>query len=407
VIKLLSLSLVYPNPSEPGLGSFVRSRLQAMAASAQVKVVAPVPVLDYSNPGGKLFRRRTYPSVREDGQIETFHPGWLYPPGGTPLNVACLAARLHPLLRHIRREYPFELIDAHFGYPEGPAAALLSKLLNVPFTITLRGSETMFAAYPRRRDAMRWAFGRASRVIAVSEDLRQFAVANGVTEERAVTIPNGIDGEQFFPRDSRLARIKHGLADGRKHIVSAGELIEAKGHHLVAEALKALADEGVDADLLIVGATARGGPRFEEALRRRISELGISRRVRFMGFVDRTGMAELLSAADVFCLASYTEGCPNVVNEALACGAPVVATRVGGVPSMVPSERYGFVVPPRDPNALRDALREALQRSWDRPAISEWGRSRSWQQVGREVIGVMENIVTGTSPAGTLSYVRN
>ena len=197
------------------------------------------------------------------------------------------------------------------------------------------------------------------------------------------------------------------MAAERKVMVSAGELIEAKGHHLVAEALKALLDEGYDAELLIVGSVGRGGSRFEKTLRRRVLELGVTKRVRFIGFVDRDGMAELLSAADVFCLASYTEGWPNVVNEALACGAPVVATHVGGVPSMVTSEHYGFVVPPRDVPALRDALRQALSRPWSRQAISNWGHSRSWQQVAREVIDVMQSAVSGNAQAAKPIYVRN
>jgi len=393
-MKVLSLSLVYPNPAEPGLGLFVRSRLQAMAESACIKVIAPIPVVDYSNPKGKLLHSRTFPLRRWDGPVEVFHPRWVFPPNGTPLNVLCLAGRLLPLLRRIRRDFAFDLIDAHFGYPEGPAAALLAAAFGVPFTITMRGNETMFAEFRYRRAVLRRGFRRARRVIAVSEDLRQFAIAQGVPEERAVTIPNGIDRELFFPHNRELARAKYQLSAERKLIVSAGELIEAKGHHLVAEALKGILNEGLDAELLIVGATSRGGSRFEETLRRRVLELGVSDRVRFIGFVDRAGMAELLSAADVFCLASYTEGWPNVVNEALACGVPVVATSVGGVPSMVKSERYGFVVPPRDSNALRDALQEALKRPWDRRVISEWGRSRSWQQVAREVIAVMQDIVS-------------
>jgi len=393
-MKILSLSLVYPNPDEPGLGMFVRSRLQAIAETAEVKVIVPIPVVDYSNPKGKLLRSRSFPLSRWDGPIEVFHPRWLFPPTGTPLNVLCLAGRLLPLLRRIRRDFAFDLIDAHFGYPEGAAAALLAATSGVPFTITLRGSETMFAGYRYRCDAMRWAFRRAGRVIAVSEDLRQFAITHGVAEERTATIPNGIDRKTFFPRDRQAARVKHGLIPDRKVIVSAGELIEAKGHHVAAKGLRALLDEGMDAELLIVGATARGGSRFEETLRRTVAELGLTERVRFIGFVDRASMAELLSAADVFCLASYTEGCPNVVNEALACGAPVVATHVGGVPSMVTSERYGFMVPPRDVAALRDALREALSRPWDRCAISNWGRSRSWQQVAGEVIEAMQGIVS-------------
>ena len=406
-MKILSLSLVYPNPAEPGLGLFVRSRLQAMAESTAVKVIAPIPVIDYSDPKGKLLQSRTFPLSRWDGPIEVFHPRWVFPPNGTPLNVLCLAGRLLPLLRRIRRDFAFDLIDAHFGYPEGATAALLAAAFGVPFAITLRGNETMFAGFRYRRAVMRWAFRRARRVIAVSEDLRQFAIAQGAPEERTVTIPNGIDPDVFLPNDRELSRAKYGMAADRKVIVSAGELIEAKGHHLVAEALKGLLNEGYDAELVIVGSVGRGGLRFEETLRRRVLELGVTERVRFIGFVDRAGMAELLSAADVFCLASYTEGWPNVVNEALACGAPVVATHVGGVPSMVTSERYGFLVPPRDPNALRDALREALKRTWDRASISDWGRSRSWQQVAREVIDVMQSVVSSETDAAKLGYVRN
>jgi glycosyltransferase involved in cell wall biosynthesis len=254
---------------------------------------------------------------------------------------------------------------------------------------------------------MRWAFRQASRVIAVSEDLRQFAIAQGVPEERTVTIANGIDPDLFFRRDRALSRAKYGMAAERKAIVSAGELIEAKGHHLVAEALRNLLDEGYDAELLIVGSVGRGGSRFEEGLRQRVAQLGLAERVRFIGFVDRTSMAELLSAADIFCLASYTEGCPNVVNEALACGAPVVATRVGGVPDILVSERYGLMAQPQDLASLRDRLREALSRSWNHEDISQWGRSRSWQQVAREAIEVMQSIVSSKAHAEKLSYVRN
>jgi glycosyltransferase involved in cell wall biosynthesis len=405
-MRILSLSLVYPNPSEPGLGLFVRSRLQAMAEQAELKVIAPIPVLDYSNPKGKLLRPRTFPESRWDGPIEVFHPRWVFPPNGTPLNVLCLFARLQGLVRRIRKDFPFDLIDAHFGYPEGAAAALLAGVFGVPFTITLRGNETMFAGFFARRAAMRQAFRRAARVIGVSDDLRQFAVAEGTPERNAITIPNGVDTELFFPRDREAARAKHGLPAGRKVIVSAGELIEAKGHHLVAEALNVLLQQGVDAELLIVGGTARGGPRFEESLRRRVAELGLNERVRFIGFVERSGMAELLSAADIFCLSSYTEGWPNVVNEALACGTPVVASRVGGVPAMLASEQYGLMVPPRDLAALQQALGAALRRPWDRTAIAAWGGRRTWRLVAREVIESMQAATGSTGAAETLSYVR-
>ena len=111
-------------------------------------------------------------------------------------------------------------------------------------------------------------------------------------------------------------------------------------------------------------------------------------------------MAELLSAVDLFCLASYTEGWPNVVNEALACGAPVVVTEVGGVTAMVPSSQYGTIVPQRDLPALERAILAGLDRPWDRVAISEWGRSRSWDTVAREVVETFAQTLKACPDAG-------
>src|SRR5262249_21320501 len=108
--------------------------------------------------------------------------------------------------------------------------------------------------------------------------------------------------------------------------------------------------------------------------------------VSFIGMAAQNTLAELMSAADVFCLASSSEGWPNVVHEALACGTPVVATDVGAVRQMLPLPRLGTVVPPGDDIALAAALRDALTRAWDHSLISSWGRSRSWDTVAKEVL---------------------
>jgi teichuronic acid biosynthesis glycosyltransferase TuaC len=384
-MKILSLSTVYPNPGEPGLGLFVRSRLQALTRYAEVKVIAPIPVLDYSHPQRKVCRPREFPMSRNDGALEIFHPRWIFPPYGTPLNIAFEFARLLPLVARIHKTFRFDLIDVHFAYPEGCTAALLSTVFHVPFTITLRGSETMFDAYRYRRAAMKAALRKARAVITVSDELRTFAISRGANPQTTRTIPNGIDPEVFHLQDPVSMRRLHNLPLGRKLLLTAGELIEAKGHHLLVEALHSVLARGIDAELLIAGATARGGPQFEQTLRQRVRDAGIENRVRFLGWVDRRKLSELLSAADLFCLASYTEGWPNVVNEALACGIPVVVTQVGGVNAMVPSSRYGTIVPQKDSQSLREAIIAGLERLWDRPAISEWGRARSWEAVAREV----------------------
>jgi glycosyltransferase involved in cell wall biosynthesis len=328
-----------------------------------------------------------------DGPIEIYHPGWLYPPGGFSINPILLFLRLLPLAASLHKRHHFDMIDAHFAFPDGIAASLLARALGIPFSVTLRGNETMHAQYPRRRRMMASALGRASAVIALSDELRQFALSVGVPNERIRIIPNGIDAETFYPRDRAGCRRKHGIPADAKIVLSAGSLIERKGHHRVMQALAELLRTGTSADLVIAGGAGREG-RFADDLRNQVAALGLNEHVRFTGEVSPGDLAELMSAADVFCLASSREGWPNVIHEAMACGSPVVATRVGAVADMIPSPEYGFVVPLDDPAALESALHAALEKNWEHRKISERAHARTWGQAAKEVYDVLRDAKT-------------
>jgi len=391
-LRILSLSTEFPNPSEPGKGLFVRSRLTAMASRAQLLVVAPVATVDYANPQRNLLATRHIPRQREEGLMRVLHPRWLYPPYGGWANAFFLFARLLPAVASLQSRGSFDLIDAHFAHPEGIAAALLSSVLGLPVLVTMRGSELRYRRQRSKRFWMSWALRRADRVIAVSDNLRDLAIVLGVDPARVKTVPNGIDAGVFFRRDRAACRDRFGIDAGERVILSAGDLAESKGHHRVITALSALNDRGVRATLLIAGGVGRSG-RFAEALRQQVVADGLGDRVVFLGEVTQDALAELMTAADVFCLASSSEGWPNVVNEALACGTPVVATDVGGVRQMIVSSRYGTVVPVDDGDALASALCAALTGAWDHECISAWGRSRSWSQVAEEVLEQMRSVV--------------
>lgn len=397
--RILSLSTEFPNPSEPGKGLFVRSRLEAIASRASLLVVAPVASVDYANPQHDLLAALRIPRERDDGHMQILHPRWLYPPYGGWANAFFLFARLLPAVARIRARRPFDVIDAHFAHPEGTAAVLLGRVLGVSVLVTIRGSELRYRRQRSKRFWMSWALRRADRVIAVSDGLRELAIDLGVDPKRVTTVPNGIDGGVFFRRDRLAARLGYGIAPGEHIILSAGDLAELKGHHRVIAAVKNLNDRGVRARLLIAGGAGRSG-RHADTLRRQVTACGLDDQVSFLGEVTQTALAELMSAADVFCLASSTEGWPNVVNEALACGTPVVATDVGAVRQMVASERYGFVVPVHDCDALVDALHAALIGQWDHEAISARGRTRSWQQVADDVLEQMRQAVAERSRIG-------
>jgi glycosyltransferase involved in cell wall biosynthesis len=390
-LKVRTLSTVFPNPNEPDLGLFVRARLNELAREADVNVVAPVPLVDYGNPKGRYFAAQRIPSRRRDGALEIYHPRWFHLPGGTFLNSFFLAARLLPLLARLARQGRIDVLDSHFGFPDGVAAAVLARYLRLPYFITLRGNETSHLPKPLMTSLFRWAFGGAARIITVSRPLAEFAIRLGVRPDRVKTIPNGVDSNLFFPRDRVQARLKHGLLQDSLVILSAGYLIERKGHHRIIQALLDLGRQGLYPELLIAGGPGREG-LYEERIQKLVTTLGLQRQVRFLGKVEPSVMAELMSLSDVLCLASSREGWPNVVHEAMACGAPVVVTDVGGVAEMIPSEEYGYIVPVDAQEELVAALAKALRKPWRRDRITEWAQSRSWKQVAAEVAAEIREI---------------
>ena len=389
--RVLSLSSEFPSPVEPGKGLFVRARLRAVAARADLTVVAPVALVDYANPHNDFFAARKIPTRRRDGTIDVYHPRWLYPPRGGVANAFFLFARLLGHVARLGGRHRFDIIDAHYGHPEGIAAALLGNALGIPFIVTLRGSELRYRQ-PARVYWTGWALRKAGCVISVSEGLRQFALGLDVPPERTRVIPNGINADVFHPRDRIQARRAHDIPEDAKVILSAGDLAELKGHHRIIRALRSLRDQHLDAILLIAGGVGRSG-RYAATLRDIVVECGLQDAVRFVGEMKQDSLAELMAAADVFCLASSSEGWPNVVNEALACGTPVVATNVGAVPQMLASREYGNIVAVNDHDSLTAGLADALTREWDRAAIAAWGGARSWDAVAGEVIDVINDVI--------------
>jgi teichuronic acid biosynthesis glycosyltransferase TuaC len=388
----LTFSTTFPNPTEPVLGLFVRARVLAVSRKIGVNVVAPLSLFQ-----GLTLSRAAFatPAIRQDECFDVFHPRWLNIPGGSPINAVLLAISTVMLLLRLRKRMPVDIIDAHFGYIDGVAACLIASLLRKPFMVTLRGSEILHAQYRWRRWAMGWALRRATRVIAVSSNLRQLALDLGVRDEVLVEISNGVNTDVFSPRRARVPPAVFGVRYGSKIIASLGNLISLKGHHRVIAAIPSLIAKGLDVELLIAGAGSSSESGYEGWLRSLAKEWNVQDRVHFLGKLSQGRVADVMCIADILCLASEREGCPNVVREALACGTPVVATRVGATPQLIPDERFGFVVPVNDDIALQEALASAVSRNWDYDVIALWGAARNWEQVADEVLREMDLAVVG------------
>jgi glycosyltransferase involved in cell wall biosynthesis len=386
-MRILSLSTVFPNPSEPGLGIFVERRLQAMAKKADIQVIAPIAPCDYDNPRRRLFGFRSVPFRRKQGRLEVYHPAWVYLPGNRFTNGVLLGVQLAPLLRRLRREFPFERIDAHFAHPDGVAAAVLTLFFPCPFTITMRGNELVNARFRFRRTLMSWALRRANLVFALSNDLAQLARDLGVHPQVIRRVRNGVDPSLYTARSAPSDGLRKPAV-----IVSIGRLVESKGHQYTIKAVAGLRARGIDVDLRILGEEGRGAGGCSAQLRSLVEGLRVGEHVQFLGWRPPAEVAAEMAGADVVCHASTREGWPNVVQEALACGTPVVATDVGSTRELIPDDRYGVLVAAGAADALERALELSLKRPWDRTAIARWGNLWTWDMVAGEVISELERM---------------
>lgn len=376
-MRLLTFTTLYPSRARPRHGIFVETRLREILRGGGIdaEVIAPVPWFPLASDrfGRYAEFARTARDETRDG-IRVHYPRFMTLPRLGMLTAPyAIAHSAHATIAALRRDgFDFDLIDAHYFYPDGVAAALLAKRLRKPLQITARGTDVNVLphmALPRRMIA--WAASRADAIVTVSEPLKQRLVGLGVDASRIDVLRNGVDCDRFRPLDRAEARNAAGV-DTRYVLAAVGNLVPEKGHDLVIEALAHVADT----TLLLVGE----GPEAAK-LREAACRAGVLDRVRFLPVRPQAALASIYSAADVLVLASSREGWPNVVLEAMACGAAVVATNVGSVSEIVDSPETGIVVEERSAAALAAAMRTILARPPDREAPRRRALEFGWAEV--------------------------
>jgi glycosyltransferase involved in cell wall biosynthesis len=315
--------------------------------------------------------------------IDVLHPRYALPPKvGMTVAPLLLALGARAALRRVRDEgFDFDVIDAHYCYPDGVAAALLSKWFERPLTITARGSDiNLIARFPLPRRLMRWAAQQASACIGVSAALVEAMRDAGLPGDRLLTLRNGVDLSRFRPLDPATARTGLGL-QGSPLLLSVGNLIPLKGHELCISALALLRRDHPQARLVIVGA----GPE-RERLRAQAAGLRVGDAVLLAGTVSHEALANWYSAADLLLLASSREGWPNVLLEAMACGTPALATRVGGTREIITCPAAGLLLAERSAEAIAAAVTMALARPPDRAAVRLHAEQFGWEPTSRAQI---------------------
>lgn len=379
--SILVFSTLFPSPREPGAGVFIRERMFRVGRLLPVTVVSPRPWFPLQGLARRWRPHFRPPAPRLEVQqgFEVHRPRFPSIPGLLKsLDGVLMAIGSLPTLRRLRDRGAVDVIDAHFAYPDGYAAVLLGRWLGVPVTVTLRGTEVPLAAEPGRRRRVLAAVERADRVFSVSSSLRDHLASLGADPARIRVVGNGVDVDRFRPLPRAEARRALRIPDDAPVLVSVGGLVERKGFHRVIDCLPRLREQMPGLRLLIVGGPSPEGD-MSQALRSQVARLGLEGCVTFVGHMPPDSLRLPLCAADVFVLATANEGWANVFLEAMACGLPVVTTRVGGNAEVVSDPALGILVPLGDGERLTAALAEALTRDWDRARIRAHAETNTWE----------------------------
>ena len=316
-----------------------------------------------------------------------YHPRYFLPPKiGQNLAPFILAAGALPTIRKLIKDgFDFDLIDAHYIYPDTVAASIIARKIGKPFICTARGSDiNVFKNFAIPRRLIQKTLQQSAANIGVCRDIVQQMEELGALPEKSVVLRNGVDLLRFFPVDRNKARNELEISGNGLVLLSVGNLIELKGHDLVIRML-AERPQGV---LVIVGS----GPE-ENNLRRLAVSLGLAQRVIFAGQQPNDRLKTYFSAADVTVLASSREGWANVLLESMACGTPVVATRVNGTPEVVASTVAGRLAERRDVSHLQAALESLLAKYPERNSVRQYAENFSWEATSEGQIAIFRELI--------------
>jgi glycosyltransferase involved in cell wall biosynthesis len=358
-MRVLAMTNLYPNPFQPNRATFNRHQFRILAERHPVRVIAPILWTDE-----RAARRNGHPPLPPDRRVmldglTVDHPRYVYTPKvGRRWYGRWFAWSVRKAFETAVVEHRPDVVLAPWAYPDGWAAVRLARRFNLPVVIQCHGSDVLaLDQHPARKRLTAEAVAAAAGVVAVSRDIADHLAALGVPADRVRVILDGVDRSVFCPGDQAEARRRVGVSPGEPMLLFVGGLLPVKAVDVLLNAAARLVADGTPVRLLVIG----DGPQ-RTKLQSLAAELGLGERVRFVGAIPHADLPDWYRAADLFVLPSHSEGVPNVLLEASACGTPWVASNVGGIPEIAHlgvSRR----VPPNRPEELANAIRDALAAS--------------------------------------------
>lgn len=394
MLRVLTLSSLFPDSTRPNFGIFVARQTQGLAAQpdVEVRVVAPLGLPPWPLRRLPRFDRLArIPRAEMWNGLSVLRPRFtVYPGTRGRFHVPSLIRALIPIVDQVRREFAFDVIDASFFFPDGPAAVALGARYGVPVSIKARGADIHFWGHqPATSASVRRAGQAADGLLAVSAAMHDDMMGIGMPPERIRVHHTGVDLDRFAPVDRGAAKARLGITGPL--VISVGALIDRKGHDIVVEAVSRL--PGVS---LLIAGEGEARARLAGA----IARAGIADRVRLLGAVPHAQLPQLIAAADVMALASASEGLANAWIEALACGTPIVITSAGGAAEVVTAPTAGRVVT-RDATAFATAVAELLQAPPPAEATRSHAARFTWETNARALSEHLHGLVAARRTAAS------
>jgi teichuronic acid biosynthesis glycosyltransferase TuaC len=386
MLKVAVVTRYFPSSAEPWQGRSAYQTLRVLAREIEVKVFFPhaeYPL--FLKPRSRIYDHLDTAFRPPDVNVGYYNYSAL-PLISRPFNGRSVARILLPEIR----SFAPDLIFSIFLYPDGYAALQIGKALSVPVVAMAIGSDVNSIADFISARHTRTLLREVDFLVTVSDDLRKKAISMGAPPDKSRAILNGCDLSVFRVKDRAEARDKLHIDAHSEAVVYIGRMDLKKGLRELVQALASMHQQRPGLHAYLVG-EGPDRPLIEAAIR----SSDASSYIHALPGCTPDDVAVWMAAANVVTLPSYMEGCPNVVLEALACGRPVVATNVGGIPEIM-SDACGRLVSPQDPAALADALVAVLDQRWDAEAISaQW--SRSWDTVATELRNVFQAAISARS----------
>lgn len=394
-MNILVLTTLYPNNVQHRHGIFIENRVKELVKrypDAKVKVLAPVPYFPAWLP---INEYKQYSAVIEQevrANIEVFHPKYLViPKVGMNITPHFLYRTCLTSIAEIQDEgFSIDVIDAHYFYPDGVVASWIGKKLNIPVMVTARGSDINIIPENKiARKRIIKALMNIDASAAVSQALADEMVKLAPLAKPPLVLRNGVDFDFFHP-DVPKPQLPFTLSKDERLILSVGNLIELKGHHLVIEALTLIPN----IKLIIIGEGI-----LKAKLHQQVEKLNLESRVHFTGNILQSELPGYYASADVLVLASSREGMPNVLMESIACGTPVIATNVGGSKEVIYSSEVGELLNDRSSESIVKALNSVLSKDFNKEEIRNFANLYGWkittEQQYSQLTGIAMNNTKG------------